>query len=248
MLIRHLLFALVMPLTLIACGGVEKPDTKPLEPVVSTVIAQALPGPYVDVADFCDKLGKKACRAEDRLLTLMSEHREPLRLRSGHVITLMPVASRDAVSQQAHLLVGVDGKLWALPQVNPYDPSTGLRVINLVMRFVQEEPEYMKDDMFRIVISSSREVSSGGECEHLEVSYYCKAGEVLHCAEVVTASALLDSIDTANTVRGAVLLPMIRGGQLLDVLDIGKLELGDKYDAERGAKMLAEGKHALVFP
>lgn len=248
MLTRRLLFSLAMPLTLIACGGGEKPDPEPEEPIVSTVTAQAMAGPFVDVAGFCDKLGKNACEANDQLLMVMSQHKEPLKLRSGHEITITPVASRDAVSQQGHLLVGVYGNQWALPQVNPYDPSTGVRVSNIVMRFAQDEPQYMTDDMFQIVIAASREVSSGGESEYLEVSYFCKAGDVLKCAEVVTTDALMDGIDTVNLVRGATVLPMLKEGNRFDVLATGRLQFAEKYDAERGAKMLAEGRHALVFP
>jgi hypothetical protein len=234
-------------LCLSACGNAT-PDPMPTEPILSTITASALPS-FADGADFCAKLGKPACEPNDTIIMLLSGHQEPLTLRGGQVIQLATFASRDATTQQAHLLLNYNGASWALPALNAYDPSSGVRATTVTMRFGQDEAETMGDDMFVVHLATSLELSPGGKMDFHEFHYYCKAGQQISCARVNASSMLMDSMDTANLESGATVLPVLKeGGARVEIMDLGAFQYGDKHDMTRRAELLAQGDHALVFP
>lgn len=243
------LLCLLAITTSAACGASHAPDPAPVEPTVGTLTAAVMAGPYADGAAFCGALARPACQPEERLFMLMDQHKQPLTLRSGAAIQLSTYASRDAISQRSHLLVSVNGALWALPELNPHDPAKGLNITGIVMRFAQEEAPDMPDDVFTLTLNYMQEVEPGGQADFQELVYMCKAGASLSCAELRTSSLLVDGMTTANLVRGATVMPMLKDkGKRIEIMDLGSFQYAEKHDKERRAALPLEGNHTLVFP
>lgn len=243
------LAALCVSSVLSACGGGGAPDPMPETKPVGIIEAQALAGPFADVAAFCAQLGQPACEGNDRILMLLSSHEAPLKTRAGQTVKLVTVASRDAKAQYGHLLLTINGKLWAMPPVLSYDPSGGRRVSAATMRFAQDEAEGAADDVINLMLSNSIEVQPGGETETEEFNVYCKVGPKPACFRAYTTLALMDSLDHLNPLKAAsVLLIPTKKGAVLEVNNMGQIQMGDKFDPERNARLLPEGEHAIKYP
>lgn len=241
--------ALGLGLALGGCGGGGKASKPEVVKPVSTIQAEALAGPFADVAGFCAQLGQPACEANEDVLMLMTTHKEPLTTRAGQKVKMAAAASRDRSAQYGHLLLNVDGKLWAVPPVLSYDPSGGRRVLASAMRFTQDEPESNADDVISVAITRTIENEPGGTAETVEFNLYCKVGPKPSCVRVNTGDTQMAGLNQLDPVKGVSSLVIPRqGGKVLEVRDTSAVQLGDKVDPTRSARMLAEGIHAVVYP